>query len=75
IRKSILNSNLDLNPVLYGKDIRIPIPALTEERRKNIVKVFKNNAENSRVFIRNIRRDANDQAKKFLKNKIINEDE
>ncbi|MBZ2279887.1 ribosome recycling factor, partial [Buchnera aphidicola] len=39
IRKSILNSNLDLNPVLYGKDIRIPIPALTEERRKNIIKV------------------------------------
>ncbi|ACL30050.1 ribosome recycling factor [Buchnera aphidicola] len=74
IRKSILNSNLDLNPVLQGKDIIIPIPRLTEERRKQLIKVIRGDAESSRIQIRNIRRDANDKVKRLLKDKIISED-
>jgi ribosome recycling factor len=74
IKKAILNSNLDLNPVLYGKDIIIPIPGLTEERRKKLIKIIRNNAENARIYIRNIRRDANDKIKNYLKSKIISED-
>lgn len=75
IQKAILNSKLDLNPIIRGKDILIPIPGLTEERRKKLVKIIRNDAENSRISIRNIRRDANDQIKKYLKKKIINEDD
>jgi len=75
IQKAILNSKLDLNPIIRGKDILIPIPVLTEERRKKLVKVIRNEAENSRISIRNIRRDANDKIKKYLKKKIINEDD
>ncbi|WP_425619785.1 ribosome recycling factor [Buchnera aphidicola] len=75
IKKAILNSNLDLNPISRGKDILIIIPTLTEERRKKLVKIIRNDAENSRISIRNIRRDANDQIKKHLKNKIISEDD
>lgn len=75
IRKSILNANLDLNPILNGKDIIIKVPALTEERRKNLIKVIRNDAENSRICIRNIRRDSNDKIKKLIKEKIISKDE
>lgn len=74
IRKAILNSNLDLNPIVQGKDILIPIPSLTEERRKKLIKVIRSDAENSRIKIRNIRRDSNDKIKRLLKNKIISED-
>ncbi|WAI18604.1 MAG: ribosome recycling factor [Buchnera aphidicola (Acyrthosiphon caraganae)] len=74
IKKAILNSNLDLNPILQGKDILIPIPPLTEERRKKLIKVIRSDAESSRIKIRNIRRDSNDKIKKLFKNKIISED-
>jgi len=74
IRKSILNSNLDLNPILQGKDILIPIPVLTEERRKKLIKVIRSDAENSRIRIRNIRRDSNERIKNLFKNKTISED-
>ncbi|AHG60142.1 ribosome recycling factor [Buchnera aphidicola] len=75
IRKAILNSNLDLNPIVHGKDILIQIPTLTEERRMQLIKVIRIDAENSRICIRNIRRDANDKIKKLLKSKMISEDE
>jgi len=74
IRKSILNSNLDLNPILKGKDILIPIPVLTEERRKKLIRVIRSDAENNRIRIRNIRRDSNDKIKNLFKNKTISED-
>jgi len=74
IRKAILNSKLDLNPIVHGKDIIVPIPGLTEERRKNLIKVIRNSAENARINIRNIRRDANDKIKNYLKRKTISED-
>lgn len=74
IRKAILNSDLDLNPIVHGQDILVPIPVLTEERRKNLIKMIRGNAENSRICIRNIRRDSNDKIKSFLKNKMISED-
>ncbi len=74
IRKAILNSDLDLNPILQGKDILIPIPVLTEERRKKLIKVIRSDAENSRIKIRNIRRDSNDKIKRLFKNKMISED-
>ncbi|QCI15919.1 ribosome recycling factor [Buchnera aphidicola] len=75
ISKAILNSKLDLNPMIHGKDILISIPPLTEERRKQLIKIIRGDAESSRICIRNIRRDSNDKIKKLLKNKIINEDE
>ncbi|WP_422667170.1 ribosome recycling factor [Buchnera aphidicola] len=75
IKKSILNSKLDLNPISYGKDIRIPLPSLTEDRRKDLIKLVRSEAENSRILIRNIRRDTNDKVKHFLKNKIISLDQ
>lgn len=74
IKKGILNSNLGLNPVIYGKDIIVPIPGLTEDRRKSLIKVIRNNAENARVYVRNIRREANDRIKNCLKTKSISED-
>lgn len=75
IKKSLLNSKLDLNPMLHGKDIRVPVPGLTEERRKKLIKLVRSDAENSRIIIRNIRRDANDKIKKCLKNKVISTDQ
>ncbi|CAL4321703.1 ribosome recycling factor [Buchnera aphidicola] len=74
IRKTILNSNLDLNPVINGKDIIVPIPGLTEERRKNLIKLVRNNAETARIYIRNIRRDSNIKIKNQVKSKTISED-
>ncbi len=75
IEKAIQKSELSLNPSNDGKVIRINIPPLTEERRKDLVKTAKNIAEQSRVAIRNIRRDGNDELKKLTKNGDISEDE
>jgi ribosome recycling factor len=75
IEKAIQKSELSLNPSNDGKVIRLSIPPLTEERRKDLVKVAKNTAENGRVAIRNIRRDAIDSLKEYEKEKMIGEDE
>jgi ribosome recycling factor len=75
IEKAIRSSELSLNPSNDGKVIRIAIPPLTEERRKELVKLAKNQAEQSRVAIRNIRRDGNDEIKKMLKDSSITEDD
>jgi ribosome recycling factor len=75
IEKAIRSSDLGLNPANDGKIIRVPIPALTEERRKEIVKRVHNIAEEHRVALRNIRRDANEHLKKLLKDKLISEDQ
>jgi ribosome recycling factor len=75
IEKAIRSSDLGLNPANDGKIVRVPIPPLTEERRKEIVKRLHHIAEEHRVALRNIRRDANDHLKKLLKDKLISEDE
>lgn len=75
IEKAIMASDLGLNPVTNGNIIRIPLPMLTEERRRDLVKVVKAEAENGRVSIRNIRRDANNEIKEALKEKMISKDE
>lgn len=75
IEKAILNAGLGLNPVTAGTVIRIPMPALNEERRRELVKLVKHEAENARVAVRNIRRDANNEVKKLLKDKKITEDD
>lgn len=75
IEKAIRNSDLGLNPATSGNAIRVPMPALTEERRKEIVKLAKHEAENARVALRNIRRDANQHLKNLVKDKVISEDD
>ncbi len=75
VEKAILNSGLGLNPSTAGNLIRIPMPPLTEERRRELVKVVKNEGENAKIAIRNIRRDANSDFKDLLKEKEISEDE
>jgi ribosome recycling factor len=75
VEKAILNSDLGLNPTTAGTVIRIPLPPLTEERRRDMVKVVRNEGEGGRVAIRNIRRDANSDLKALLKEKEITEDE
>ena len=75
IEKAIRNSDLGLNPVTVGELIRVPMPPLTEERRRDLTKVVKHEAENARVAMRNIRRDANTHLKDLLKEKKIAEDE
>ncbi|RFU61558.1 ribosome recycling factor [Peribacillus glennii] len=75
IEKAILKSDLGLNPSSDGSIIRIAIPALTEERRKELVKVVKKEAEEAKIAVRNIRRDANDDLKKLEKNGEITEDD
>jgi ribosome recycling factor len=75
VEKAILKSDLGLNPSSQGTLIRIPLPPLTEERRKDLVKVVKNEAENGKVSIRNIRRDANSDVKSLNKEKEISDDE
>lgn len=75
IEKAIRSSDLGLNPSNDGKLIRVPIPPLTEERRKDIVKRLHHVVEDHRVAVRNIRRDANEQVKKLVKDKLISEDE
>ena len=75
IVKGIQKADLGLNPVVDGQLIRIPVPALNEERRKEMVKHCKNIAEEGRIAVRNIRRDANDNVKKLQKDKSISEDQ
>ncbi|MBP5244184.1 ribosome recycling factor [Succinivibrio dextrinosolvens] len=75
VEKAIQQSELGLNPVVAGVEIRVPLPPLTEERRKELVKIVKNEVEQSKVEIRNIRRDANAEVKDLQKNKEISEDE
>lgn len=75
VEKAIMGSDLGLNPATAGTVIRIPMPPLTEERRRDLVKVVKQEAEQARVAIRNIRRDANSDFKELLKEKEISEDE
>jgi ribosome recycling factor len=75
IEKAVRSSELSLNPSNDGKVIRIAIPPLTEERRKELVKLARNQAEQSRVAVRNIRRDANEELKKLLKDSSITEDD
>ena len=75
IEKAIRASDLDLNPQNDGKLIRIPVPQLTEERRKNLVKVAHKHAEEGRVAVRNVRRDVNEHLKKLLKDHELSEDD
>lgn len=75
IEKAIINSDLGLNPAVAGTNIRIPMPPLTEERRLDYIKLVKTEVEQTRVAIRNIRRDANTKIKEILKKKEISEDE
>jgi len=75
VEKAIMTSDLGLNPASAGTVIRVPLPPLTEERRRDLVKVVRNEAEQGRVAIRNIRRDANSDLKDLLKEKEISEDE
>lgn len=75
VEKAIMKADLGLNPATAGTIIRIPMPPLTEERRRDMVKIVKSEAEGGRVAIRNIRRDANSDFKELLKEKEISEDE
>ena len=75
IEKAIRESDMGLNPATSGELIRIPMPALTEERRRDLIKVVKSDGENSKISIRNIRRDSNETSKKMTKEKEISEDE
>ena len=75
IEKAIRESDLGLNPAAQGDLLRVPMPALTEERRKELTKVVRNEGEDAKVAVRNLRRDANEHAKKLLKDKEISEDE
>ena len=75
IEKAIRESDLGLNPSTAGDLIRVPMPALTEERRKDLTKVVRHAGEEAKVAVRNLRRDANDQAKRLLKDKEITEDD
>jgi ribosome recycling factor len=75
IEKAIRSSELGLNPAAMGDLIRVPMPALTEERRKELIKVVRNEAETARIAIRNLRRDANHHLKEALKNKEVSEND
>ena len=75
VEKAIRNSGLGLNPVVEGQNLRIPIPPLTEERRRDMAKLAGKYAEQQKVAVRNVRRDANDDLKKAEKDGLINQDE
>ncbi len=75
VEKAIRDSDLGLNPATSGDLIRVPMPPLTEERRKELIKVVRHEAENARIAVRNIRRDANEQLKKLLKDQAVAEDD
>jgi len=75
IEKAIRESDLGLNPATMGDVIRIPMPPMTEERRKEITKIVRSDGENAKVAIRNLRRDANEAVKKLVKEKLASEDE
>jgi ribosome recycling factor len=75
VEKAIRDSDLGLNPSSFGEMIRVPTPALTEERRKEMVKLCKSEAEDAKIAVRNVRRDGNEQLKKLVKDKAISEDD
>jgi len=75
VEKAIRDSDLGLNPATSGDMIRVPMPPLTEERRKELIKVVRHEAENARVAVRNVRRDANEHLKKLLKDHSVSEDD
>src|SRR6266540_151196 len=75
IEKAIRESDLGLNPATQGDVVRVPMPSLTEERRRELIKVIKHEAENAKVAVRNLRRDANHALKELLKSKAVSEDE
>jgi ribosome recycling factor len=75
VEKAIRDSDLGLNPVSQGSVIRVPMPALTEERRRELTKVVKNEGEEAKIAVRNLRRDANEHLKRLTKDKEISEDE
>ena len=75
IEKAIRDSDLGLNPASQGDLIRVPMPAMTEERRKELTKVVRGEGEHAKVAIRNLRRDANDHVKRLVKDKLASEDE
>ncbi|MGO4475292.1 ribosome recycling factor [Massilia sp. 2TAF26] len=75
IEKAIRDSDLGLNPSTFGEMVRVPTPALTEERRKEMVKLAKSEAEDAKIAVRNVRRDANEQLKRLIKDKAISEDD
>lgn len=75
VEKAIVQSDLGLNPASSGDVLRIPLPPLTEERRRDLIKVVKSEGEKAKVAIRNVRRDANDELKSLLKAKELSEDE
>jgi len=75
IEKAIRDSDLGLNPATSGDVIRVPMPALTEERRRDLIKVVRHEAENARIAVRNVRRDANEHLKKLLKDHAVAEDD
>ena len=75
VEKAIMESDLGLNPNTAGTVIRVPLPPLTEERRRDLIRVVRNEAEQARVAVRNIRRDANNDLKGFVKEKLISEDD
>ncbi|OWT80000.1 MULTISPECIES: ribosome recycling factor [unclassified Achromobacter] len=75
IEKAIRESDLGLNPVSMGETIRVPMPALTEERRRDLTKVVRNEGEDAKIAVRNLRREANDSLKKLVKDKTISEDD
>ncbi len=75
VEKAIRDADLGLNPATNGNVIRVPMPALTEERRRDLIKVVRGEAENAKVAVRNVRRDANEQLKKLVKDKSVSEDE
>ena len=75
VEKAIRDADLGLNPATSGDVIRVPMPMLTEERRRDLIKVVKGEAENAKVAVRNVRRDSNEHLKKLLKDKEIGEDE
>jgi ribosome recycling factor len=75
VEKAIMSSDLGLNPMSAGAVIRVPMPPLTEERRKDLIRVVRSEAEGAKVAIRNIRRDANHELKELVKEKVISEDD
>jgi len=75
VEKAIRDSDLGLNPATNGDVIRVPMPMLTEERRRDLTKIVRTEGENAKVSIRNVRRDANDTLKKLIKDKEISEDD
>jgi ribosome recycling factor len=75
VEKAIRESDLGLNPATQGNIIRVPMPALTEERRKELTKVVRTEGENAKIAVRNLRRDANESVKKLVKDKLASEDD